>query len=141
MGKKLKLKSKSKSKSRSKSIQKIKRHLNETFGGDDDNKYGIQQQGQTTPMMTPMHKILRNAFGQSDTMAKYGGLYSTVATPVQQKKVQICSRRLRDISNFTSSSESSYDSLDNERYIKKQAAGLSPWQREIVRKVLPKNMR
>lgn len=67
-----------------------------------------------------------------------------MVTPVQQKKVQICSRRLRDISNFTSSSESSadsVDSLDNERYIKKQAAGLSPWQREIVRKMLPKNMR
>ena len=64
--------------------------------------------------------MLNGKYGPSDWMSQ-----ATI-----KKQVQICSRRIRDISRLTSSSEdsdSSEDSLDNERYIRKQAQYLAPW--------------
>ena len=75
--------------------------------------------------MTPIHKILRNALGSEnkDHYAGSGGFFgSQRSTAKKQKQVQICSHsRMRDISHLTSSSDdsdSSEDSLDNERYIR-----------------------
>ena len=70
--------------------------------------------------MTPIHKILRNTFASRDNFD-----YENNRTPTAKKsnkKVQIRSTRMRDITHLTSSSDSSYssDSLDNERYIKSQ---------------------
>ena len=65
-----------------------------------------------TPMMTPLHKILRNSMGDHDI----SGIMRT------GRKVQICSRKLQDITQLASSdSDSSFDSedsLDNEKYLK-----------------------
>ena len=82
--------------------------------------------------MTPIHKILRNALGtgSKDVFNGRSGLSEMQSQATIKKQVQICSRRIRDISRLTSSSEesdSSEDSLDNERYIRKQAAYLAPW--------------
>ena len=65
-------------------------------------------------MGTGSRDMLNGKNGPSDWMSQ-----ATI-----KKQVQICSRRIRDISRLTSSSEdsdSSEDSLDNERYIRKQA--------------------
>ena len=82
--------------------------------------------------MTPIHKILRNALGTGSKEVFNGktGLHDWQSQATIKKQVQICSRRIRDISHLTSSSEdsdSSADSLDNERYIRKQAQYLAPW--------------
>ena len=82
--------------------------------------------------MTPIHKILRNAMGTGsrDMLNGKNGPSDWMSQATIKKQVQICSRRIRDISRLTSSSEdsdSSEDSLDNERYIRKQAQYLAPW--------------
>ena len=89
--------------------------------------------------MTPIHKILRNALGSNskDGFNGTNGFYGDRSQTTMKKQVQICSRRIRDISHLTSSSDdsdSSEDSLDNERYIKSQAKTLSPWQAACVKK-------
>ena len=101
---------------------------------------------QITPCMTPLHNILRNSMGDHDMsdMALRGQM-NRFGSMAQNKKVKICSRRLQDITQLTSSdSDSSYDSedsMDNERYLKRQQAHLSPWQRACIRKQLPKKFR
>jgi len=78
--------------------------------------------------MTPLHKIRRNSMGDpemSEMVARSGqmggGRFGSMAN--QNKKVKICSRRLQDITQLTSSdsdsSSDSEDSLDNERYLKR----------------------
>ena len=88
--------------------------------------------------MTPIHKILRNALGSSkESFSAPNGFYGNQSQTTVKKQVQICSWRIRDISHLTSSSDdsdSSVDSLDNERYILKQAKSLTPWQAACVKK-------
>ena len=80
---------------------------------------------QVTPCMTPLHNILRNSMGDPDhsNLALRGGAMNRFGSQSQSKKVKICSRRLQDITQLTSSdSDSSYDSedsMDNETYLKR----------------------
>lgn len=93
-----------------------------------------------TQQMTPIHKILRNTItpaGEPTLMARYGS--SVVNTA--RKRVQICSRRLRDITALTSSSESSQESADYEESLERQRKDLSPWQKACIKKQLPQYMR
>jgi hypothetical protein len=63
--------------------------------------------------MPPLPNILKNYMGQREV-----DRFKVEPFRQQFKKVQICSRRLRDISNLTSSSESSDDSLDRGSFLR-----------------------
>ena len=99
---------------------------------------------QITPCMTPLHNILRNSMA-GDEMSEIRNQMTRFGSVAHNKKVKIQSQRLQDLAQLSSSdSDSSYDSedsLDNDRYLKRQQAHLSPWQRACIRKQLPKKFR
>lgn len=136
----------SRSKSRSKSVKRSKSARRKSTNTTTKSRSKSQPKKRSSSKKQTSHLRIRNSSPMSKTPAT--PLQKILRTSMcetrpsmesQHKRVQICSRRLQDISNLSSSSESSEDSLDRGSYMR--AHNVSSWQRACIRKTLPRYLR